>query len=60
LRAPHVLDALPTEGTAFRDLHEPMYMPMAEIDHWGYADVLNRPQIEFIAARSSYLNECFY
>ncbi|MFW2381729.1 MAG: hypothetical protein ACN4GZ_08235 [Acidimicrobiales bacterium] len=60
LRAPHVLDALPTEGAAFRDIHEPMYLPMAEIGDWDYIDVLNRPQIEFVAARASYLNECFY
>lgn len=60
LRAPHVLDALPSEGMAFRDIHEPMYMPMSEIGNWGYADQLTRPQIEFIAARTSYLNECFY
>ncbi len=60
LRAPHVLDALPSEGEAFRDIHEPMYMPMAEIGNWGYSDLLTRPQIEYVAARASYLNECFY
>jgi hypothetical protein len=60
LSAPHVLDAMPSEGLAFRDLHEPMYMPMNQIGNWGYADHLTRPQIEFVAARASYLNECFY
>jgi hypothetical protein len=60
LRAPHVLDAMPSEGVAFRDIHEPMYMPMDQIGDWAYADLLTRTQIEFIAARASYLNECFY
>ncbi|NNE96018.1 MAG: hypothetical protein HKN24_08310 [Acidimicrobiales bacterium] len=60
LRAPNVLDAMPSEGVAFRGLHEPMYMPMDQIDNWRFADVLSRPQIEFIAARVSFLNECFY
>lgn len=58
--APGVLDALPSEGEALRDLHEPMYMPMAEMGDNEYFDELSRAQIEYIAARSSYLNECFY
>lgn len=58
--APHVVDALPGEGRAVRDLHEPMYMPMAEMADNAYQDHLNRAQIEYLAARTSYLNECFY
>lgn len=60
LFAPASLDALPDEGAALRDLHEPMYMPMAEMGDPGYVDVLARAQIEFVAARTSFLNECFY
>ncbi len=60
VRAPMVLDALPDEGDAFRDLHEPMYMPFDQIFTWNYGDTLTRPQYEYVAARASYLNECFY
>lgn len=58
--APHVVDALPAEGEAVRDLHEPMYMLMADMGDNAYQDDLNRAQIEYLAARTSYLNECFY
>ena len=58
--APHVLDALTDEGEALRDLHEPMYVKMHDIANWTKGDVLSRVQIEYIAARTSYLNECFY
>ena len=60
LFAPRALDALPAEGRALRDLHEPMYMPLAEMDDPAFVDVLTRAQIELIAARTSVLNECFY
>lgn len=58
--APHVLDALPAEGEALRDLHEPMYVHFESIRDGQFADALTKSQIEFLAARSSYLNECFY
>ena len=58
--APHVLDALPDEGEALRDLHEPMYVYFDKIGHGDYADDLTKSQIEYLAARTSYLNECFY
>jgi hypothetical protein len=60
VRAPMVLDALPGEGNAFRAIHEPMYIPFHEIGNGAYSDVLTRPQLEYVAARASYLNECFY
>jgi hypothetical protein len=60
LFAPASLDALPAEGLALRDVHEAMYMPMAEMGDPAFIDVLSRAQIEFIAARTSFLNECFY
>lgn len=58
--APRTLDALPDEGDALRDLHEPMYINMASIEDWSFSDDLSRSQIEYLAARTSYLNECFY
>ncbi len=60
LRAPFVLDALPDEGDELRAMHEPMYLPMAEIGNPTFGDVLTRPQMEYLASRASYLNECFY
>ena len=60
LSAPHVLDALPGEGRSLRALHEPMYVAMTQIGNGRYVDELSKPQIEFLAARASYLNECFY
>ena len=58
--APLVLDALPAEGEALRDLHEPMYVRFSALGDGSYADSLTKAQIEFVAARTSYLNECFY
>ena len=60
LFAPRTLDALPAEGRALRDVHEAMYMPMAEMGEPAFVDVLTRAQIEYVAARTSFLNECFY
>jgi hypothetical protein len=60
LFAPAALNALPTEAAAFLALHEPMYVPFARFADGTYADDLTRVQIEYIAARTSYLNECFY
>lgn len=58
--APHVVDALPDEGEAVRDIHEPMYVPMSSVGDAHHHDVLSKSQIEYLAARTSYLNECFY
>ncbi len=58
--APHVVDALPNEGDAVRDLHEPMYVLMTSVGDASHQDVLSKSQIEYMAARTSYLNECFY
>ncbi len=58
--APRTLDALPDEGEALRSLLEPTYIPMAKIGDWSAGDSLTRPQIELVASRTSYLNECFY
>lgn len=60
LMAPFSLDALPGEGEALRAIHEPMYIDMADIGNGSYADALTKPQIEYLAARTSFLNECFY
>jgi len=60
LSAVSVLDALPSDGLAFRALLEPFYVPFSQFMNTDYRDELHRTQIEYIAARTSYLNECFY
>ena len=55
-----VLDALPSEGVAFKALHEPFYVPFRKFLDGAYRDELSRAQIEYVAAISSYLNDCFY
>lgn len=58
--APLVLDALPDEGESLRDISDAMYVDMSVIGDGAYADSLTKAQIEYLAARASYLNECFY
>jgi len=57
--APNICRALalvPSAIDEFWDLFMPHYQPMAEAD--GHK--VGRSQIEFVAARTSALNECFY
>jgi len=57
--APNICRALamvPSAVDEFWDLFMPHYQPMAEAD--GHE--VGRSQIEFVAARTSALNECFY
>lgn len=57
--APNICRALamvPSAVDEFWDLFMPHYQPMAEAD--GHE--VRRSQIEFVAARTSALNECFY
>jgi hypothetical protein len=57
--APNICRALalvPSAIDEFWDLFMPHYQPMAEAD--GHE--VGRSQIEFVAARTSALNECFY
>lgn len=58
--APLVLDALPDEGDSLRDISDAMYVEMSVVGDGAYADSLSKAQIEYLAARASYLNECFY
>lgn len=60
LQAITVLEALPAEAAAFKALHEPFYVPFAHFFDGDYRDALHRAQIEWVAARTSWLNECFY
>ena len=58
--APTALSALPDEQAAAMDLHEALYLSPAQMWSNEFDSPLSRPQMEFVAARTSYLNECVY
>lgn len=59
---PVALDLVPAEGRMRIDLSAPIYMPDDEMVHpdWRRRPGLERPQMEVIAARTSWHNDCFY
>jgi len=59
---PVALDLVPAEGRMRIDLSAPIYMPDDEMVHpdWRRDPGLVRPQMEVIAARTSWHNDCFY
>ena len=60
--APTALSALPREAEALHNLHGALYIGGERFfDLDGDPDrPLTRPQMELVAARTSWLNECFY
>ena len=57
---PTALTAVPPEAEALGDLHTVLYLSMFEMGDLHIVKDLTRVQIEFIAARTSLLNDCFY
>lgn len=59
---PVSLDLVPAEGRAMLDLHGALYMTEGQMGDPEFAREpgLNTPQLETVAARVSFLNECFY
>jgi len=59
---PVALDLLPDVGEAYRSSFGPLYMTEAEmgLPRFERSPGLNRSQLELIAARTSFINECFY
>lgn len=64
---PSILSALPAEVAGMHDVHDTLYLTadpesdapsMAELD--VVRDGLDRVQIEFVAARTSLINDCFF
>ena len=55
-----VLSALPSEQAARNDVHGPLYLRPEEMQDFAYQGVLSRAQMELLAARTSYLNDCRY
>lgn len=58
--APNALSAVPAETDAMHDLHGVLYLSLAEMADLQIEKSLTRPQMEFVAARTSFLNECFF
>lgn len=63
---PTILSSVPAENEAMHDVHEVLYLAPRSGD--GYTmgnmtvvrDGLRRTQMEFVAARTSLVNDCFY
>jgi len=54
------LSLLPGETRNRINLHRPLYLTREQIQDPRHSDLLMRPQIEVIAARTSWLNQCRY
>lgn len=59
-RPPAVLSAVPAERDAQMDLLGVFYLSPEQMGDLAYQGHLSRPQIELLAARTSYLNDCGY
>ncbi len=60
--AVNALSAVPAEASAVREMHTFLYLPYEHVGDLSKSGSgpLTRPQMELVAARTSYLNECFY
>lgn len=58
--AHNALSAVAAEQEAQYDLHGVLYMTMEEMGDLEIVRDLDRAQIEFVAARTSLLNDCFF
>lgn len=54
------LSLVPAENAAVERFHAAMYLPFGEISNPAFARTLTRPQMELLAARTSWRNACFY
>ncbi len=58
--APNALSAVAAEVDAMLGLHDVLYLSMPEMGDMKIEKGLTRAQMEFVAARTSVLNDCFY
>lgn len=58
--APNALSAVQAETDAMLDLHGVLYLSLDEMADLEIEKSLTRPQMEFVAARTSFLNNCFF
>ena len=56
----HALSAVPAEEEARDRLHAQLYLSTPQMADLAYRDALSRAQMELLAARVSFLNDCFY
>lgn len=57
---PNGLSAVPGEAEALLDLHGVLYLSLSEMGDLRIEKDLSRAQVEFVAARTSLLNDCFF
>ncbi len=58
--APNALSAVQAETDAMLDLHGVLYLSIEEMGDLEITKSLTRAQMEFVAARTSLLNDCFF
>lgn len=58
--APVCFSAVADEDHAMHELHTGLYLSMEEMRDQDIVKELHRTQIELLAARTSYYNDCFY
>lgn len=56
----YALSAVPAEEYARDRIHGPLYLTTDQMADFTWSDVLSRAQMELLAARVSFLNDCFY
>lgn len=54
------LSLVPAEAAAQEDMHGPLYLTYRQMEDLSFVRGLSRSQMEFVAARTSAVNECFY
>lgn len=57
---PQMLSAVPAEARAQMRLHGALYLTEEEMRDLDRVEALSRPQMEFVACRVSYLNDCVF
>lgn len=57
---PTALEAVPGEAAAQEELHGALYLSYADMADLAAGRGLSRAQMELVAARVSYLNDCFF
>lgn len=60
--SPHTaFSSVPPDQVALEELHAGLYLPMEQIRDFAFTrDGVRRSQMELVAARTSFLNDCFY
>lgn len=57
---PNALTLIPSEHEAMHDLHGALYLAVEDMGDLNADRGLHRTQMEFVAARTSLLNECYF